>query len=610
MARKLLINAKDPEDCRVAIISGDRLVELDVERADQTQLKGNIYKAPISRIEPSLQAAFLDIGSERNGFLQINDLHSGYFQNWPPENFEGRLPRPAIQDVLDPHVPLIVQVVKDERDAKGATLTTNLSIPGRYLVLMVGNQRGGVSRKINDAAQRKRLRQAVHSLRVPPGMGVIVRTAGISRSTQELQKDLDNLLETWTNIVVKSLSPEPKAILYKESDLATRAIRDYLTSDIEEILIDDRTTYERAEAFVSRVMPTFLSRVKFYQDTQPLFSKFLLDSQIETISQPEVVLLSGGSIVINVTEAVVAVDVNSGRSTSQSDVEETAFATNKEAAEEIARQLRLRDLGGLVVIDFIDMADRRHKQIVEKTMKDAVRTDKAKVETGRISKFGLMEMSRQRLKSSLTSQSQTVCPHCSGRGRIKTPEVTALEALRKIQSSVYSGGISGIRARLAPNAALYLLNNKRAVLCDIEKECHVEILVYADGRIKADQYELELIANRKDAILHDGAHRGFSKDNGARSADVIKGQDYRDNNRNNKRGKNNRRDNSKKWNQSNNNSKFKGNKTQQYRKPIEELPNADNSHNESNHNADSRRKDSRGDAPVVAPSESSNNSSE
>ncbi|MCL4158503.1 UNVERIFIED_CONTAM: hypothetical protein GTU68_020092, partial [Idotea baltica] len=290
---------------------------------------------------------------------------------------------------------------------KGATLTTNLSMPGRYLVLMVGNQRGGVSRKIVDEGQRNRLRGAVRDLKIPTGMGVIVRTAGINKSTTQLQADLDGLLETWFDIVEKAQSQKSPVALYQESDLATRTIRDYLTAEIDEILIDDPQTYENAINFVRRSIPQYESKLKLYDKPQPLFSAYHLDSQIEETDCHEVTLPSGGSIVIDVTEAVVAIDVNSGRSTSQSDVEETAFATNKEAAEVVARQLRLRDLGGLVVIDFIDMSDRRHKQTVERTLRDSVSNDKAKVEIGRISKFGLLEMSRQRLKSSLVSQSHS-----------------------------------------------------------------------------------------------------------------------------------------------------------------------------------------------------------
>lgn len=503
MTRRMLINAMYPEECRIAVAEDDRLIELEVERADHTQLKGNIYKAAITRVEPSLQAAFLDIGSNRNGFLQINDIHPAYFANWPPPNSEGSgYSRPPIQDVLRPGQELVVQVVKDQRAAKGATLTTNISLPGRFLVLMIGNQRGGVSRKIVDEGQRYRLRQAVQKLVLPRGMGVIVRTAGINRSPIELQRDLESLLETWYEILRKSFEPSSPRVLYQESDLAVRTIRDYLTSSIEEILIDEAQTYERACHFISKTMPSFLNRVHFFDKPQPLFSHYHLDSQIEATSKPEVILPSGGSIVINITEAVVAIDVNSGRSTGQSDVEETAFQTNREAAEVIAQQLRLRDLGGLVVIDFIDMNDKRHKQVVEKYLRDSVKTDKAKIEIGRISKFGLLEMSRQRLKSSLTSQSDMVCPHCDGRGRVKTPESAALEALRKIQSAVFAGGIEEIRVRMAPAAALLLLNSKRQAIAQFERECRTTILIFADGRMKPEEYELELKTAKHDDHSH------------------------------------------------------------------------------------------------------------
>lgn len=493
MTLRMLINAVHEEECRVAICDDDRLLELELERADHTQLKGNVYKAAITRIEPSLQAAFLDIGSNRNGFLQINDINPAYFRDYPRDDNSGRYRgRPAIQDVLEQGQELIVQVVKDEREAKGATLTTNLSIPGRYLVLMVGNHRGGVSRKIVDEAQRYQLRQAVQNLKIPPGMGVIVRTAGINKTSQALQADLDALLETWFDIVSLSQKPESPVVLYKEFDLASRMIRDYYTSEIEEILVDCPKTHEHVLNYVSKSAPSVLAKLKLYSDPQPLFSHFLLDNQVEAIGKPEVILPSGGSIVMTPTEAIVTIDVNSGRSTGRADVEETAFETNKEAAEEIAKQLRLRDLGGLIVIDFIDMIDKRHKQIVERVLKDAVAYDKAKIEVGRISKFGLLEMSRQRLKASLPSQSQMVCPQCSGRGRVKSTESAALEALRKIQSSVYAGGVRSVRVRLAPGAALMLLNNKRQILSKLEESTSTQILIFADGRMKQDEYELEL----------------------------------------------------------------------------------------------------------------------
>ena len=492
----MLINAIHPEECRVAVADGDNLLELEVERSDLNQLKGNIYKAEITRIEPSLQAAFLDIGSKRNGFLQINDINPAYFSTAALESGDTLPRRPAIQEVLKARQELVVQVVKDERDAKGATLTTNISIPGRYLVLMIGNQRGGVSRKISDSGQRTHLREAIRNLKIPGGMGVIVRTAGINRSVDELQRDLDGLVEIWQGIVEKSLQPGSPVALYKESNLAIRTIRDFLTNDVDEILIDEWESFQQAREFVNKIVPSFSSKVLFYDHPKPLFSNFHLDAQVEATHRPEVQLPSGGSIVINQTEAVVTCDVNSGRATTQSDVEETAFATNKEAAEMLAQQLRLRDLGGLIIVDFIDMIDKRHKQVVEKALKDAVRGDRAKVEIGRISKFGLLEMSRQRLKASLASQSHMVCPHCEGRGRVKSPEAAALEALRKIQSAVFAGGVKEIRVRMAPSAALFLLNTKRKALTALETETGIPLLIYPDGRMKLDQYELEIEAKK------------------------------------------------------------------------------------------------------------------
>ena len=553
MALRMLINAQHREECRIAVANNDQLLELEVERADQIQLKGNIYKAPITRIEPSLQAAFLDIGSSRNGFLQINDINSTYFANWPPEESEGKVVRPPIQDVLRPGQDLVVQVVKDERAMKGATLTTNLSIPGRYLVLMVGNQRGGVSRKIVDEGQRTRLRGAVRDLRIPPGMGVIVRTAGINKSTPQLQADLNALLETWFDVVEKAQPDSGPTVLYQESDLATRTIRDYLTSEIDEILIDDPQTYENAIQFVRRSIPQFESRIKLYDQPQPLFTAYHLDSQIEQTDCHEVTLPSGGSIVINSTEAVVAIDVNSGRSTSQSDVEETAYATNKEAAVEVARQLRLRDLGGLVVIDFIDMSDRRHKQTVEKALRDAVSTDKAKVEIGRISKFGLMEMSRQRLKSSLVSQSHSLCPHCLGRGRVKTSESAALEALRKIQSAAFAGGVEQIRVHMSPSAALLLLNEKRHILTDFEQRSNTKISIYADGRLKPEEYKFELVTERShagDAIQTTDVSRLRSKESPASRNRTSRAADSTNSGRGRRRGRGKQGGNSRNRNNS------------------------------------------------------------
>lgn len=494
MSRIMLINSTYPEECRIAVVEEGQLLELEIERQDQIQLKGNIYRAPISRIEPSLQAAFLDIGSSRNGFLQINDINPACFYEAQKEREQHRRHRPSVKDILRTGQELVVQVVKDERAAKGATLTTNLSIPGRYLVLMVGNQRGGVSRKIQDEGQRRRLKESIDALCIPAGMGIIIRTAGINKATIELQKDLDSLLKVWYEILEKSLQSGPSPILlYQESSLAIRTIRDYLSPDIEEIVIDDKKTFDDVQNFIKKSSTNFETKITFYDKQTPLFSAYHIDTQVDATNRSEVILPSGGSIVINSTEAVVAVDVNSGRATGQSDVEDTAFETNKEAAIEVARQLRLRDLGGLIVIDFIDMADKRHKHVVERTLKESVRHDKAKVEIGRISKFGLLEMSRQRLKSASVIHSHETCPQCQGRGKVRAPESICLEALRKVQSAIYAGGISEVRLHISPVAGLMLLNSKRRELTGFEMDTGINIRIYPDGRLRPEEYHIEII---------------------------------------------------------------------------------------------------------------------
>lgn len=548
----MLINAIYPEECRVAVTSRGQLLELEVERRDQVQLKGNIYRAPISRIEPSLQAAFLDIGSNRNGFLQINDINAACYFEAPRKQEGSRRNRPSIKEILRQGQELVVQVVKDEREAKGATLTTNISIPGRYLVLMIGNQRGGVSRKIQDEAHRRRLKDSLDSLTMPAGMGVIVRTAGINKSTEELQRDLDSLLNLWFEILEKNLTPgSSPAALYEESSLAIRTIRDYLSPDIDEILIDDKKTFEEVDAFIKRTAGTIDTKITYYDKQTPLFSFFHLDSQVETTNHAEVSLPSGGSIVINTTEAIVAVDVNSGRATGQSDVEKTAYETNKEAAVEIARQLRLRDLGGLVVIDFIDMGDKRHKQTVERTLKDAVKQDKAKVEIGRLSKFGLLEMSRQRLKSALVSHSHECCSHCQGRGKVRSPESISLEALRKVQTAIYAGGISEVRLSISPVPGLMLLNGKRSDLSKYENDTKAFIRIYPDGRLRPEEYHIEIVRSKHDATVRvqnateASVSRQRSEDGDSRSQDRGRGRNNRrrnNNNNNDPRRRNRRRD--------------------------------------------------------------------
>ncbi|MEZ4754317.1 MAG: Rne/Rng family ribonuclease [Bdellovibrionota bacterium] len=490
MDRKMLINAIHPEECRIAITEGRELLELEIESTVGKKLKGNIYKAKISRIEPSLQAAFIDIGTKRNGFLQINDIHPSYFRGrGKPQN---RSRRVRIQDVLSAGQELVVQVVKEERELKGATLTTYLSLPGRYIVVMPGSDRGGISRRIVDSEQRTRLKRLSKELEIPTGMGMIIRTAGLDRSQSELSRDFSLQVKLWEKILSDAQTAAGPALLYADSDLATRVIRDYFTPEIREILIDDEATYTRVKEFVGEVMPRYRSRIKFYDKESPIFSINQIDEQVSNTLRPEVKLKSGGAIVIDSLEALVAIDVNSGKSTAGGNIEETAFQTNLEAADEIARQLRLRDLGGLVVIDFIDMLDRRNRTAIEKRMMKAVELDKARVEVGRLSKFGLLEMSRQRLRASLSSQSHIKCSSCLGSGKVKNPEIVALEALRKIQSAVVIGNVETVKTRLSPTPALFLLNNKKAELARLEAEYDCQIFILADGRLRPDEYEFQM----------------------------------------------------------------------------------------------------------------------
>jgi ribonuclease E len=496
----MIINAVHPEECRIAIIEGNSLSELEIESNIGKKAKGNIYRGRISRIEPSLQAAFVDIGTQRNGFLQINDIHPSCFKNLP-----SRSGRVRIQDVLEPGQELVVQVVKEERDLKGATLTTYLSLPGRYLVIMPGSDRGGISRKISDNEQRVRLRKLARELEMPAGIGMIIRTAGLDRSSSELSRDLSLQLKLWESILVANQTASAPSLLYKDNDLATRVIRDYFTPDVREIIIDDPETFRQVKEFVGQVMPRYRSRVRLYEELEPIFTNHGIDQQVQDTLNREVKLRSGGAIVIEQLEALVAIDVNSGKATDSQNIEETAYKTNLEAAEEVARQLRLRDLGGLIVIDFIDMLDKRHRSAVERRLQEAVANDKARIELGRLSKFGLLEMSRQRLRASLASQSHIKCDHCVGTGHIKNPELVALEALRKIQAAVVVGHVAKVKARLPSVPAFFLLNNKRGEIARLEAEHSVQILILPDGRLRPDEYEFEMEGVRSSPTAQDGA---------------------------------------------------------------------------------------------------------
>jgi ribonuclease E len=506
MEQRMLINAVHPEECRIAIVEDSALVELEIESNVGKKAKGNVYLGRISRIEPSLQAAFVDIGTNRNGFLQINDVHPSCYRDRAPKNGKVR-----IQDVLEAGQELVVQVVKEERDMKGATLTTYISLPGRYLVIMPG-----ISRKIHDNEQRLRLSRLSRELEVPVGIGMIIRTAGLDRSQSELSRDLSLQLKLWEGILTANQTAKAPALLYKDNDLTTRVIRDYFTPDVREIIIDDPKTFDNVREFVGQVMPRYRSRIKLYEEKGPIFSHHGIDQQVQDTLAREVKLPSGGAIVIEQLEALVAIDVNSGKATDSANIEETAFKTNLEAAEEVARQLRLRDLGGLIVIDFIDMSDKRHRAAVERRLQDQVSTDKARIELGKLSKFGLLEMSRQRLRSSLISHSHIRCEHCLGNGHIKNPELVALEALRKIQAAVIVGHVAKVRARLASMPAFFLLNNKRSEIAQLESNHGVQILILPDGRLRPDEYEFEMEGVKE--------HPKASEENAAPDSTETEGQ--------------------------------------------------------------------------------------
>src|ERR1700674_5574947 len=426
--KRMLFNATQAEELRVAIVDGQKLIDLDIESAGKEQRKSNIYKGVITRVEPSLEAAFIDYGAERHGFLPFKEIAKQYLQNE-----DGEFSRAKIASLLKEKQELIVQVDKDERGNKGAALTTFISLAGRYLVLMPNNPRGGgVSRRI-EGEDRNELRDTINQLDVPNGMSVIARTAGIGRSLEELQWDLNYLMQLWQAIDGAAKMQSGAFLIYQESSLVIRAIRDYFHPDIGELLIDTESIFEQAQQFMSHVMPANVNRVKLYKDDVPLFSRFQIEHQIETAYARQVALPSGGAVVIDHTEALVSIDVNSARATKGHDIEQTAFHTNLEAAEEIARQLRLRDLGGLIVIDFIDMESTKNQREVENRLKEALRYDRARVQLGKISRFGLMELSRQRLRPALSESAYIPCPRCHGIGHIRGTESTALHILRILQ---------------------------------------------------------------------------------------------------------------------------------------------------------------------------------
>ena len=499
--KRMLFNATHSEELRVAIVDGQKLIDLDIESANYQQKKGNIYKARVTRVEPSLEAAFVDYGAERQGFLPLKEISRSYFSGPESKGTQGPV---RIKDVIREGQEIVVQIEKEERGNKGAALTSFISLAGRYLVLMPNNPKGGGSSRRIEGEERAELRDTMAQLNLPDDYSVIIRTAGIGKSVEELQWDLDYLVQLWDAITRASEDQPASFLIYQESSLVIRAIRDYLRSDIGEILIDNQDIYERALKFMQQVMPQNVGKLKLYEDEIPLFSRYQIEHQIESAFSREVHLESGGAVVFDHTEALVTIDVNSARATRGSDIEETALNTNLEAAEEIARQLRIRDLGGLIVIDFIDMTPTRNQRAVETCLSEALKADRARVQVGRISRFGLLEMSRQRLRPSLGESSSLTCPRCEGTGHIRSVPSSALQILRFIQEEAMKENTAALHVHLPLATATFLLNEKRHEISGIESRLGTPITIvpsidletphYRIKRLKAEEIEAERIA--------------------------------------------------------------------------------------------------------------------
>ena len=500
--KKILINATQPEELRVAMVDGQRLYDLDIENRTRVQKKASIFKGKITRVEPSLEAAFVDFGAERHGFLPLKEIAREYFFRNPGS--DGRL---KIKEIVKEGTEVIVQVDKEERGNKGAALTTFASLAGRYMVLMPNNPRaGGISRRI-EGEERTELKAALNTLEIPSGMGVIIRTAGVGRTAEELQWDLNYLLQLWESISKAAAVAKPKELLFQESNVIIRAVRDYLRDDVGQVLIDSPEAFKQATDFVSQVMPKYLPRIQLYEDNIPMFNRFQIESQIETAFQREVRLPSGGSIVIDPTEALISIDINSARATRGSDIEETALNTNLEAADEVARQLRLRDMGGLVVIDFIDMLAPRNQRAVENRVRDALEIDRARVQVGRISRFGLLEMSRQRLRPSLGETSAIVCPRCSGQGSIRDTKSLALSILRLLEEEAIKDRSAEVRAIVPVDVAAYLLNEKRSALTEIEQDTKSRVLVIPNPNLETPHFEVTRLRTDEMGAEHEVSYK-------------------------------------------------------------------------------------------------------
>ncbi|WP_018877372.1 Rne/Rng family ribonuclease [Thioalkalivibrio sp. ALE28] len=499
--KRILINATQPEELRVAMVDGQRLYDLDIELPSRERKKANIYKAKITRVEPSLEAAFVNFGADRHGFLPFKEI--AHTAAGAPADSDK-----PIREFLKEGTELLVQVEKEERGNKGAALTTYISLAGRYLVLMPNNPKaGGVSRRI-EGEDRASLRDALSGLNMPEGMGVIARTAGVGRSTEELQWDLDYMTALWAAVTEAADKAKAPALIHQESNVIIRALRDHMRNDVGEVIIDDNGVYQQAEDFVRLVMPNSLRKLKRYDDPVPLFNRYQIESQIESAFDREVTLPSGGALVIDHTEALISIDVNSARSTKGGDIEETAFHTNLEAAEEVARQLRIRDLGGLIVIDFIDMNANKHQREVENRLREALEMDRARVQVGRISRFGLLEMSRQRLRSSLGESSQNTCPRCEGHGQIRSVESLALSILRLIEEEAMKDRTGLVMAQVPVDVGTFLLNEKRESITDIEGRHQVDISIIPNPQYLTPRFDVRRVRGdeREETISDRGSH--------------------------------------------------------------------------------------------------------
>jgi ribonuclease E len=500
--KRILINATHEEELRVAMVDGQRLFDLDIDTPSREQKKGNIYKGKITRVEPSLEAVFVEYGSERQGFLPLKEISKTYFKKRGDSDESGG--RINVQDVLSVGQELVVQIEKEERGNKGAALTTFISLAGRYLVLMPNSPRaGGISRRI-EGDDRAELQEALRVLEVPDGMGMIVRTAGVGKQPEELQWDLEYLVQLWTAIDVATKDRSAPFLVYQESNIIIRALRDYLRKDIGEILVDSPEVYQTGYDFMRMVMPHELNKFKLYQDKVPLFTRYQVESQIESAFRHEVRLPSGGALVIDPTEALISIDVNSARANKGGDIEETALNTNLEAAEEIARQLRLRDLGGLVVIDFIDMGPSRHQRDVENRLREHLKADRARVQVGRISRFGLLEMSRQRLRPALGEAHQEICPRCAGLGHVRGVESLGLAVLRLVEEEATKDRITQLVVQLPVPVATFILNDKRSQVDAIERRHDVKLVLIPNPHLETPHYDIERVkeGNVRSEVSH------------------------------------------------------------------------------------------------------------